>query len=59
MWQNKFMTDNPDVTEAECLFDDDACLIIKQNKADVKGVYAINLKKDGIFYRIIFDSNKP
>ena len=51
MWQNKFMTDNPDVTEAECLFEDDVCLIIKQNKVDGKGIYAINLKKYEMFYR--------
>ena len=53
------MTDNPDVTEAECLFEDEVYLIIEQNKADGKGIYAINLKKDGMFYRTIIKSNKP
>ena len=59
MWQNKFMTDNPDVNKAECLLKDKECLVSKQDKADGKGIYAINLKKDGNFYRTIFNSNKP
>ena len=59
MWQNKFMTDNSDVTEAECLFANDVCHIIKHNKVDGKGIYAIKLKKDGMFYRTIINSNKP
>ena len=59
MRQKKFTTDNPDVNKAECLLKDNECLVTRQNKADGKGIYAINLKKDGNFYRNFFNSNKP
>ena len=47
------------VTDVECLFEDKVCLIMKNTRKDDVPLYAICLKRDGLFYRGIFNTNKP
>ena len=58
-WVAKDIAINPDITGVECLFEDEVCLIMKQTREDGPPLYAINLKRDGLFYRSIFNTNNP
>ena len=57
-WVAKEVERTP-VTDVECLFEDKVCLIIKNTRKDDVPLYAICLKRDGLFYRGIFNTNKP
>ena len=50
---------NPSTINVECLHEDEMSIIMKNTREDGSEVYVMSLKKDGLFYRAIFSSERP
>ena len=49
----------PPTTNVECLHEDEMSIIMKNIREDGSEVYVMSLKKDDLFYRAIFSSERP
>ena len=50
---------NPPTTNVECLHEDEMSIIMKNTREDGSEVYVMSLKKEDLFYRAIFSSERP
>ena len=50
---------NPPTKGVECLYEDEMTILMKNTREDGSEVYIMSLKKDGLFYRAIFSSERP
>ena len=51
--------EKPTDNNVECLHEDEMSIIMKVIREDGSEVYVMSLKKDGLFYRAIFSSERP
>ena len=50
---------NPPTINVECLHEDKMSIIMKNTREDGSEVYVMSLKKEDLFYRAIFSSERP